>query len=149
MSDCKFTSTNGGFTMTLPEGWEQYDDGDDEGYAFFNASSSLWTGNFRITYFKWTDPGDSRVDNAAEYISGELSDNEGSQSIKMGNFDCAHYKENSVQDGEELIHYYWITGKCNDLFICSFAIDKVQENTEINQIELTSVRKMISSIQIN
>ncbi|WP_254413212.1 DUF3805 domain-containing protein [Dyadobacter diqingensis] len=149
MSSKHFISRNGWFSLSLPDGWEEYNDGDDsDNYAFFNAAAKSWTGNFRITSFRWTDLIDSSEDKASQYIEEELA-KEGVQNIRLGSFNCAHYKEESIQDDDEQVVYYWITGKTSDLYICSFVIDKKQENTSINLQELDSVQNMIGSIQPN
>src|SRR5688572_20031613 len=117
MNSKTFTSQNGWFSLTLPADWDEYDDGEEDTYAFFNSKS--WTGNFRITPFRWTHVVDPNEDKAAEFIADELSENTGATKIRFGDFDCAHYKKDVKQDDDSLIVYYWATGKKNNLFICS------------------------------
>lgn len=59
----KFTSQNGWFSLTLPVDWKEYEDGEEDTYAFFNAKS--WTGNFRVTPFRWKQLADPKEDKAA------------------------------------------------------------------------------------
>lgn len=144
----KFTSHNGWFSLMLPLDWEEYDDDEtDEGtYAFFDSTE--WTGNFRITSFRWTNSGDSG-DQAAKYIDEELNDNKGAKKMKFGDFDCVHYKKELLQEGEDLVMYYWLVGRKDNLFVCSFTIEKKQEETEQNKAEINVVQEIIRSIRIN
>ncbi len=142
-----FTSQNVWFSLTLPADWDEYDDGEEDTYAFFNSKS--WSGNFRVTPFRWTQVTVPNEDKAANFITDELSENEGAIKMKLGNFDCAHYKKDTQQDDEALVVYYWATGIKNILFICSFSIDKKQELTKQNQAELRIVQNIIKSIKIN
>jgi hypothetical protein len=142
-----FTSQNGWFSLTLPADWDEYDDGEEGTYAFFNSKS--WTGNFRITPLRWTQAVDPNDDKASKFITDELSENEGATMIKLGNLDCAHYKKDTKQNDEALVVYYWATGKKNTLFVCSFSIDKKEELTKRNQAELQIVQNIIKSIKIN
>lgn len=148
MSNNNFISSSGWFSFTLTDGWVEYDDGDDSTYAFWNGSETSWTGNFRITPFRWLDITDPNEDKAGEYIDSEIAENAGAQRIRLGEWDCVHYKKESQQDGAEQVVYYWATGACNDLFLCSFTIDKEQEIAPVNVRELTSIQNMISSIKI-
>jgi len=140
-----FTSAQSWFNLTLPDDWSEYED--EEGtYAFFNEKN--WTGNFRVTPFRWEQTTNDGDDKAAKYISGELEDNKDAVEIKLGIFPCAHYKKNLAQEGDEFIIYYWITGLKNNLFICSFTINKEQESTEKNTHELNIVETIIKSITL-
>lgn len=141
-----FTSQNGWFSLTLPVEWQEYDDGEEDAYAFFNAKT--WTGNFRITPFRWTKVMDPHEDKASQFITEEMTENKGATQIKLGSLDCVHYKKSIKQDGEDLLIYYWATGKKNDLFICTFTINKKQERTKMNQPELQTVQNIIKSIKI-
>ncbi|KIA94761.1 hypothetical protein OC25_08855 [Pedobacter kyungheensis] len=143
-----YISRDGSFSFALADGWAEYDDDDEATHAFWHATESPWTGNLRITAFQWPDTTNPDVDRAAEYITSEIEENEGSQSIRLGNYNCAHYQKESVQDGEGHITYYWITGKHNDIFICTFTIDSAQKFLPVHETELTAVQNMIASIQI-
>lgn len=144
----KFTSQSGWFSLMLPVDWEEYEDTEtDEGtYAFFNSKE--WTGNFRITSFRWTSIGDSS-DPAAKYINEELNENKGATKTKFGDLDCVHYKKDLLQEGEELVIYYWLVGRNDNLFVCSFTIEKRQQETEHNKAEIGVVEEVIKSIKIN
>jgi len=148
MTHKKFTSRSGWFNLTLPTDWEEYDDdGEEDTYAFFNANN--WTGNFRITPFRWADLLDPNEDKAGEFIAEELNENDGAVKIKLEDLDCVHYKKDLLQDGGDLLIYYWVVGKKDNLFVCSFTIDKKQDQTEHNKTELTIVEDIIKSIRIN
>lgn len=143
-----YISRGGWFSFTLANGWVEYDDGDDSTYAFWNEAEASWTGNFRITAFQWPNVTDSNVDKASEYITIEVLENTGAQKIILGEYDCAYYKKEFQQEGNHQVIYYWVTGAQNDIFICTFSIDKDQEEMLINIRELTSVQNMIASIRI-
>jgi hypothetical protein len=139
----KFVSQNGWFSLSLPVNWEEYDAEEENTYAFFNASS--WTGNLRITPLRLTEPVDpAKIE---EFIEDELSNNEGATRVMLGNLDCAFYKKDFLQDGEDdLLIYYWVGGKNENIFICSFTISKKEEGTKQNSIELKIVEDIIRSI---
>ncbi len=148
MNNNNYISRDGWFSFTLADGWAEYDDEDDSTHAFWNEAEASWTGNFRITAFQWPNVTDPDEDKADQYITTEILENAGAKKIKLGHYDCAHYKQESQQDGDNQVIYYWITGKQNDIFICTFSIDKKQETMPINERESISVQKMIASIKI-
>jgi len=143
-----YVSRGGWFSFALANGWAEYDDEDDSTHAFWNEAEASWTGNFRITAFQWPNVTGSNVDKASEYITTEVLENTGAQKIILGEYNCAHYKKESQQGEDPLVVYYWVAGAQNDIFICTFAIDKEQETLPINKRELTSVQNMIASIKI-
>src|SRR5688572_20296565 len=149
MTTCKmtgqtFTSADDNVTLKLPFDWEQYDDGEESTIAFFNAKS--WSGNFRITPFYWTESNVTVQNKADELIEDELVENEGAVKLKMGSFNCAHYKKDTEQDGDKLVVYYWAVGEKNNLFMCSLTIDKEQEQKTMNKEVLETVEDIIKSI---
>lgn len=143
----KIISENGWFSLTLPANWEEYNDGEEGTYAFFNTT--IWTGNLRISPFRWTEVIDPNEDKAGQFIKEELSSNEGATQIMLGDLNCVQYKKDILQDKDELLMYYWVTGKNESLFICSFTINKKDEQTKQNISELKIVEDIIKSIQIN
>ena len=76
-----FTSRSGWFSFTLPADWDEYDDEEEDTYAFFNSNS--WTGNLRISPFRWMLVANSDDDKAGEFIADEFSGNIGASSIKI------------------------------------------------------------------
>jgi hypothetical protein len=145
MTGKTFTSPKGDFTLKLPVEWEEYDDGEESTFAFFNSKS--WTGNLRITPLSWTAPEGTDNPKAAEFIEDELTQNEGAVRLKLDRFDCAHFKKDVDQDGDKWVMYYWIIGKENNLFICSLTIDKEQEQEARNKDVLETVQNIIKSIK--
>ena len=146
MDSKAFTSDNGTFSLLLPVDWEEYDDGDDSTYAFFNAKS--WTGNLRITHFHWANQVNPNEDKAGELIKEELEENKDARKISLGNYDCEHYKKDIIQEGDEFVIYYWLAGKNNNLFTCSFTINKEQELKQENESELKKVENILRSIKV-
>jgi len=144
-----FTDPDGNFILTLPLDWEQYDDDEENTFAFFNAKSKSWTGNLRISPLYWTIQNDVEQNKSAKFIQDELIENAGAVKLKLGNYDCAHYKKNLEQDGDQLIIYYWLIGNNNTLFICSLTINKDQEQKMENKMVLETVQNIIKSIKIN
>lgn len=135
----------GNFSLKLPLDWEEYDDGEENTFAFFNTK--YWTGNLRITPFVWPTADDGEPEKAAAFIQDELMENEGAVRLKIGDFDCAHYKKDIEQDGDKLIIYYWAAGKGNDLFMCSLTINKEQEQDHQHRDTLQLVQDIIASIK--
>ncbi|MGY3214700.1 DUF3805 domain-containing protein [Mucilaginibacter sp. HD30] len=131
---------NGWFSVMLPDDWDEYDDGEEGTFCFFNTAK--WNGNLRITPFHWLGTVIVDESKAEKYIEDEVRENEGAIRIKIGNFDCAFYKKDLIEDGEKLVIYYWITGKDNDIFICSFTTNKELENS----IDLNQLQDVIKSI---
>jgi hypothetical protein len=147
MDSNTFTSHSGWFSLTLPKEWAEYDDEVEDTYAFFNTEN--WTGNFRITPFRFELPTESSEDKAYQFILDEITENEAATEIKIGDFPCAFYKQDSVGNLGDLVIYYWIIGRMNNLFTCSFTIDKKQEFTNENEAILETVRNIIRSIKIH
>ena len=147
MPSKNFTSDDKRFTLQLPPNWDEYDDGEENTYAFFN--NVKWTGNLRITHFNWPGSNGNSEGKAEKFIEEDLAENAGSSKIILGNWICAHYTKNLTQQNDDLIIYYWSTGILNDLFICSFTIDKAQENTDENTLELKKVQEIISSLKLS
>ena len=147
MNSRNFTSPGNWFSFTLPVDWEEYDDGEEGTYAFFNSKS--WTGNLRITPIRWENIPDSSEDKAAIFIKERLASNKQAVKIKLGEWDCVHYKQEVNENDQSFVVYYWETGKVDSILICSFAINKKSEGSRANRAELILVQKMIRSITIN
>lgn len=142
----RFVSQNGWFSLSLPVNWSEYDDEEENTYAFFNTS--FWTGNLRITPYKLAEP--VEPGKVGQFIEDELSNNEGSTRIILGDLDCVFYKKDLPQDEEDdLLIYYWVGVRNENIFICSFTINKKEEKTKENILELQVVKDIIKSIQIN
>ncbi len=83
-----FISPDAKFSLTLPQYWEEYDDGEESTFAFFNSNS--WTGNFRITPLYWTQHTDNKTNKCLEFIEEEMGTEPHAQRMIFGDFDCAH-----------------------------------------------------------
>ena len=143
MTDYKlFTTLGEEYSWTLPSNWEQYEE--EGSYAFFNTTS--WTGNLRITPMVLQERSGVQKSNVSRYIEDEISENKHAVKIDLGEYECAFYKSGTRDD--DCIIYYWITGKENTLFACTFTIDKEQELSEENEMELNVIRQVIASIRI-
>jgi hypothetical protein len=142
-----FTSPDENFSLNLPLDWEEYDSEEERTFAFFNSKS--WTGNLRITPLYWNKPNDAVSSKADELIEDHIFENEGAVKLKMGSFNCAHYKKDVQQDGDMFVVYFWVLGQKNTLFMCSLTIDKAQENTTMNNEVLAIVKNIIKSIKLN
>lgn len=142
MKTKKFTSDDGWYSLTLPDNWEEYEEGEEGTHAFFNAAS--WTGNLRITTLHWENK--ANEDAAAEFISEEVQENEGASLIRVGEFDGAFYKTTIEENGEVMPVYNWTFGKNNNLFICSFTTGKQHEQ---DKTILAEVDGILHSIKIN
>jgi len=134
---------NGWFSLTLPDHWEEYDDGSEGTFTFFDSKN--YSGNLRISPFHYEDekPGENKV---AQLINEEIDENKEAIKIKIGNRDCAHYKKNIIEDEDELVIYYWCIGENNDIYVCSFTVKKIKEQTVENEIALAFVQDIIKSI---
>ena len=144
-----FTSNNGRFRLDLPLNWDEYDlQGEEGSYGFFNSQSSHWTGNLRVTPLILSPALDDHNRTIEKFIDDELAKHDGAIKIKMGDADCVFYKEEKKFEHEPQLLYYWITGKQNFLFVCSFTIDKRRGSTKENRLELAAVEDIIKSIRL-
>jgi len=134
-----FTTPDKRYSWTIPSNWEQYDDGEADTYAFFN--SDTWRGNLRITPIVMKA-------GAAKFIEEEIEQNSGAVNVRVGEYDCAYYQSETIQDDIESIIYYWTAGANNTVFICSLTIE-AEEYPDEHETELEAIRDMISSIRIN
>jgi len=101
MNYINFTSNDKRFSLALPDDWSEYDDGEENTHAFFNTIK--WTGNFRITYFHWPNNQDKSKNKAEEYFEEETAENIGSVKVKLGDWECVHYKKDIIQADDNLV----------------------------------------------
>lgn len=122
MTNSNFRSQNGRFSLTLPTGWFEYDDSEEDDdsmtYAFFNSSTEDWSGNLRITPYRWSKSGDPTVDNAARHVQSVLKDTPDAVKIKLGQLVLAFYTEEDSDGEETKAFYYCVGGVLDDLFVC-------------------------------
>ncbi|MES2278478.1 MAG: DUF3805 domain-containing protein [Bacteroidota bacterium] len=136
-----FTSDNSWFSFTLPENWSEYD-ADEGTYAFFNTQK--WSGNLRISSFRWTGV-EEGTDKAYDYIISELNDKPGATLIQLAGYDTAHFQE---AGSDQTIILFWITGLNNALLLCSFSFDEELHGTDLQNKEVQVVHEMLNTIQI-
>ncbi|WP_342088974.1 DUF3805 domain-containing protein [Dyadobacter sp. OTU695] len=107
MDSTNFQSQNGRFSLTLPTGWFEYDDSEEDDdtmtYAFFNSSTEDWSGNLRITPCRWAISGDPTVDNAANHVQSVLRDTLDAVKIKLGQLELAFYTEEDPDGGRRML----------------------------------------------
>ena len=104
---------------------------------FYNDNN--WNGSLRITPFRFTgEEMDVQIDKVKKYLNNELNENAGAQIINLGNKEVVHYSKFIDQDGDELKIDYLVFGIKNNLFLCSFTIDKgTDKNRKVKkEIEL-------------
>lgn len=124
--------------MKIPADWAQYDD--EEGtFAFFDTTH--WTGNLRVTPII-ADNSDS----LKRYIDHEY--NNSPNRIKVDDFKCVSYVKRIDRGGDKQTLYFWVFGKSEFIFVCSFTIDTKNEDTSVNKKEIDKVEKIIKSIKI-
>jgi hypothetical protein len=142
-----FTTPDKKFSWELPSYWEEYDDGEEDTYAFYYmASSSI--GNLRITPLIMQGNPGSYKDKSTQFIEEEIEQNKDAVKVKLGDLEGAFYKSETVQNDIECPIYYWTTGAGNTVFICSFIIEDEQGDPDQEEEELERVRQIISSIRI-
>lgn len=139
-----FRTPDKNYSWTIPTHWSEYDDGEDSTYAFFNTAQ--WTGNLRITPVILKENPQVKNIGVTRLIGEEIENNKGAYKPQLGKYDCACYKTETSEPDQVI--YYWTTGRENTLLICSFTIDKEQENSKLNENELEVVRQIITSINI-
>lgn len=153
MDNSNFRSQNGWFSLTLPTNWFEYDDSEDTDdattYAFFNSSTEDWSGNLRITPYRMSKSEDPKIDYAARHVQGVLKDTPEAIKIKLGQLELAFFTEEDPDGEEARAFYFWIGGSRDNLFVCSFVIDKKQKGTLLNSEQLDSVQSILRSLIIH
>ena len=142
MKENNFISASGWFSLALPKDWVEYESEEEGTYAFFNSKS--WTGNLRITPLRSSNS----EDNMALSVSrSTLKEHQGAREMQLGELMAVSYKT-YTKDAEQLVMYFWMAGKMNYVFTCSFTIDKAIDGSRKNNKELKLVEGIISSIRI-
>ena len=137
------------FKLIIPANWDEYDDGDDGNYAFFNSTSPVWTGNLRITHFIWKLPEASQADKGAEFVDSELKENPGAEKVQIGNFEAARYCKNTIgSDNDPLIIWYWAFGARKDLFLCTFTAPDIENPAKLRPAEFETVEQILISLEL-
>jgi hypothetical protein len=121
------------YSITLPEGWSEYETDEKGTNAFFNAIN--WTGNLRITPLNYFIP------EPKDYLS-KIQIEKNAFTIKWSNIDGIYYKTKTVD--EEI--YSWYLIKDHQLFICSFTIGNLKKENQIES-EVLIVEEILKTIK--
>lgn len=113
--DKKYISPGGWFSLAYPAAWSEFEDGEDS-FLFYNPD--VWTGNFRISAYR----GEGAYAN--ECLLRELKDNPQARQIQVGALPCAYSAEDFEEDGETYTTHFWVTGRKDVSFECSFTVKK-------------------------
>lgn len=122
----KYVSPGGWFSLEYPATWSEFED-TEESFLFYNPNR--WNGNFRISAYK-----DTAKDYARQCISDELKQNPTSTSVKVGDWECAYSAETFQEEGAWYTTHFWVTGKGDLCFECSFTVAKGEERTPAEDI---------------
>ena len=122
----KYISPGGWFSLEYPATWSEFED-TEESFLFYNPNK--WSGNFRISAYK-----DNAKDYGRQCINYELKQNPTSTSIKVGEWECAYSAETFQEEGAWYTTHFWVTGKDDISFECSFTVAKGDERTPAEDI---------------
>lgn len=127
----KYISPGAWFTMSYPAVWNEFEDTEGS-FLFYNPNA--WTGNFRISAYR----GDEMY--GRDSIVQELKDNPDARKVQVGPLTCAYSKEDFEEDGVPYTTHFWITGRENTAFECSFTVRRGEPTAEAETV--------ISSLQV-
>lgn len=122
----KYISPGGWFSLEYPATWCESED-TEETFLFYNPNK--WSGNFRISAFK-----DTSKDFARQCIAMELKQNPTSTTVRIGGWECAYSAETYQEEGAWYTTHFWVTGKDDICFECSFTVNKGGERTPAEEI---------------
>ena len=122
----KYISPGGWFSLEYPATWSEFED-TEESFLFYNPNK--WNGNFRISAYK-----DTAKDYARQCIKEELKQNPTSTSVKVGEWECAYSAETFQEAGAWYTTHFWVTGKDDICFECSFTVAKGDERKPAEDI---------------
>jgi hypothetical protein len=126
------------YSIMLPANWAEYELDEDEKNTngFFNTGE--WSGNLRITPF------DFEI-NSEQFINNELAKHN-AERISWNNISGIFYGENAESEGDLYMHYWYLITQ-NRLYLCSFAVDPKDKDTENNGKEFETVIKILKSLK--
>lgn len=113
--DKRYISPGGWFSLSYPAAWSEFEDGEDS-FLFYNPD--VWTGNFRISAYR----GEGAY--ADECLFRELKENPQARKVQVGTLPCAYSTEDFEEDGEAYMTHFWVTGRKDVSFECSFTVKK-------------------------
>lgn len=113
--DKKYISPGGWFSLSYPAAWSEFEDGEDS-FLFYNPD--VWTGNFRISAYR----GEGSY--ADECVRQELAENPQARRVQVGTWSCAYSTDDFEEEGEAYTTHFWVTGRKDMSFECSFTVKK-------------------------
>ena len=113
--DKKYISPGGWFSLSYPAAWSEFEDGEDS-FLFYNPD--VWTGNFRISAYR----GEGSY--ADECVRQEFAENPQARRVQVGTWSCAYNAEDFEEEGEAYTTHFWVTGRKDMSFECSFTVKK-------------------------
>ena len=113
--DKRYISPGGWFSLSYPAAWSEFEDGEDS-FLFYNPD--VWTGNFRISAYR----GEGAY--ADECLFRELKENPQARKVQVGTLPCAYSTEDFEEEGEAYTTHFWVTGRKDVSFECSFTVKK-------------------------
>lgn len=127
--------------MEYPATWSEFED-TEESFLFYNPDK--WSGNFRISAYKYPSK-----DYGSQCVAYELKHNPTSASVRIGEWDCAYSAETFQEEGAWYTTHIWVTGKDDISFECSFTVAKGGGRIKAEEIIRTlKVRKSGSGREI-
>ncbi len=110
----KYISIGGWFSLEYPPTWREFED-TEESFLFYDPDE--WTGNFRISASK-----DRSDDYGRQCIEQELKGNPAAARVEVGPWECAYGREDFRENGASYTAHWWVTGRGNLSFACSFTV---------------------------
>ena len=123
--DKKYISPGGWFSLSYPAAWSEFEDGEDS-FLFYNPD--VWTGNFRISAYR----GEGAY--ADECIRRELAEKPQARRAQVGSWPCAYSAEDFEEEGEAYTTHFWVTGRKDMSFECSFTVKQGEAVDEAERI---------------
>ena len=132
-----FISPKSWFALTYPASWNEFEDTESR-FLFYDPAN--WTGNFRISAYKQDKNQPAAVSYARQSVKEELRLNPSAVMAKIGSWDCAYSQETFSENGHEFTSHFWLTGRENIVFECSFATFQGKDPA--------AARQIIASLQV-
>jgi len=128
-----------GYSIILPANWAEYELDEDEKNTngFFNTGE--WSGNLRITPF------DFEIKEPEQLINNELAKHN-AERINWNNISGIFYEEDAEFEDSLYMRYWYLIAQ-NRLYLCSFAVDPKDKDTENSGKELETVIKILKSLK--
>lgn len=129
--DKKFISPGAWFSMHYPAAWSEFEDGEGS-FLFYNPDE--WTGNFRISAYR------GNATFGQDSLQQELKDNPQATSLQVGTWRCAYSREDFTEEGGDYATHFWVTGRDDMAFECSF--------TTLRDASVAEAEQVIASLQV-